>query len=345
MIMPKIGVIGAGSWGTTLAILLAEKGYKVTLWVFEGELVWEIDRLRENTVFLPGVTIPKQVKVTNFLEEAVTGQEVIISAVPSHTVREITQQYRNFLTKGVHIVSATKGLEIGSLQRMSQVIKDMVTIDRQPTISCLSGPSFAREVSSRLATAVTLACTDQQQAGYLQQLFSRPYFRVYRNDDLIGVELAGSLKNIFAIAAGISDGLGLGANARAGLITRGLAEMIRLGTAMGAKSSTFYGLAGMGDLILTCTGDLSRNRSLGLRLGKGEKLSSIIVGLKTVAEGILTIKSAIQLAGRVQVEMPITEQLSAILFEGKDPQQAFTELMGRSLKDENCSVSIEGQLF
>ena len=330
----KIAVIGAGSWGTTLAILLADKGYDVILWAYEAELVRELETKRENTFFLPGLVIPSNLKVTNSLQEAVESKEVVVSVPPSHVVRQLTCQYAHYLSSGVHLVSATKGVEEKSLLRMSEVIQQEVASQLQIKISCISGPSFAQEVSKRMATAVTVACEDLEEASYIQHLFSTSYFRVYRTSDLVGVELAGSLKNIIAIAAGISDGLGFGNNARAALITRGLVEIVRLGTAMGAKAETFYGLSGVGDLILTCTGDLSRNRTVGQRVGRGEKLPDILAGMKMVAEGIATTRCALRLAQKFQVEMPITQQVSAVLFEQKDPRDAFSELMGRALKYE-----------
>ncbi len=330
----KIAVIGAGSWGTTLAILLADKGYDITLWVYEPNLAREIETKRENSLFLPGVLIPHNVKPTYSLDEAVREKEVIVSVVPSHVARQITIQYRDHLLQGVHLVSATKGLEEESLLRISQVIQQSVPSHLKIKISCLSGPSFASEVSRKMATAVAVACEDKQEAIHIQHLFSSPYFRVYRNNDLVGVELAGALKNVIAIAAGVSDGLGFGYNARAALITRGLVEITRLGLAMGARQETFYGLAGVGDLILTCTADLSRNRTLGLRLGRGEKLSQILSSMKMVAEGVVTARAAIRLAQKFQVEMPIAEQVSGILFEDRNPLNAFSELMSRTLKYE-----------
>ncbi len=330
----KIAVIGAGSWGTTLAILLAEKGYQVSLWVYEPDLARKIDKTRENSIFLPGVTLPSGIRIDNSLMEAVKNKRVVVSVVPSHVVRQVTSQYQEYLSPDVHLVSATKGIEEESLLRMSEVIQQVGSPYLQIKLSVLSGPSFAKEVSQKMPTAVTVANDDLQESAYIQHLFSTSYFRVYRNNDLIGVELAGSLKNVIAIAAGISDGLGFGYNARAALITRGLAEMVRLGTSMGARAETFYGLAGAGDLILTCTSDLSRNRTLGRRLGQGENLADILNGMKMVAEGVTTTKSAAHLAQKLQVEMPITEQVRAILFEGKEPGSAFQELMARALKYE-----------
>jgi glycerol-3-phosphate dehydrogenase (NAD(P)+) len=331
----RIGVIGAGSWGTTLAILLADKGYDVTLWAYEEDLVREMEMRRENTLFLPGVTIPPGIRFTHSLQEAVEAKDVIVSSAPSHAVRQVTLLYGHYLSPAVHIVSATKGIEEGSLLRISEVIEEVIPAHLQVKISCISGPSFAKEVAQRKATAVAVACRDLEEAIYIQHLFSTPYFRAYWNSDLVGVELAGALKNVIAIAAGISDGLGFGSNARAALITRGLVEMIRLGEILGAQPETFYGLSGVGDLILTCTGDLSRNRTLGLRVGRGEKLPKILSGMKMVAEGVSATRSASRLAQKYQVEMPITEQVSAILFEEKDPRDAFSELMGRTLKYEN----------
>ncbi len=335
MMREKIAIIGAGSWGTTLAILLSEKGYDTTLWAYEAEVIQHIETNLENSIFLPEIPIPHNLKITNSLQEAVTEKSTIVSVVPSHFLRLTTEHYCSFLSPQVHFVSATKGIEEETLLRMSQVIHQAVPSSLQINFTVLSGPSFAREVSNKKATAITVAGEDPDETKYIQQLFSTPFFRVYRNNDVIGVELAGAVKNVIAIAAGISDGLGFGNNARAALITRGLAEIVRLGKALGASSSTFYGLSGVGDLILTCTGDLSRNRSLGLRLGAGETLSAILNSSKMVAEGVKTTKSVINLAQRHSIEMPITEQVAAVLFKGKNPTEAFVELMGRSLKYEN----------
>jgi glycerol-3-phosphate dehydrogenase (NAD(P)+) len=329
----SIGIIGAGSWGTTLAILLSEKGYRITLWVRREELLQKMKETRENSVYLPGFKIPDSVILSHSLKEAVKGQTLIISAVPSHVTRLISQAYAPYLNPQAIVVSATKGIEVETLLCMSEVLA--AVLPQAAGIGVLSGPSFAREVCQHLPTAVVAASFHREVAEFIQKLFTTSYFRVYTNLDVIGVELAGALKNVIALAAGISDGLGYGTNSRAALITRGLAEITRLGIAMGAQPLTFAGLAGIGDLVLTCTGELSRNRQVGLAIGKGQKLNEIIAQMQMVAEGIKTTQAAVRLAKRHAVEMPITEQVYAMLFEGKNPADAVAELMGRSLKPEH----------
>ena len=329
-----ISIIGAGSWGTTLANLLAEKGQPVTLWVFEEELFRVMERRRENEVFLPGVHLSERIRLTHSLEEAFTGKTNLICAVPSHAVREVFCKGRSFLQDNVFFVSATKGLEDETQLTVTQILREIIPPNLRAEIACLSGPSFAKEVSRKFPTAVVVASSNPESARKAQALFSRPYFRIYTNPDLLGVELGGATKNVMAIAAGTSDGLGFGHSSRAALITRGLAEMTRLGVKMGAEGRTFFGLTGMGDLVLTCTGDLSRNRRVGLELGKGKKLAAILGEMKMVAEGIRTAKALRELARKQQVEMPITEKVYKILYEGQNPREAVNELMSRDPRSE-----------
>ncbi len=330
----KIAVIGAGAWGTALAMLLADKGHDVTLWMYEKDLAEETGRTRENRVYLPGFPLPASLKITSSLESAVTGTPVILSVVPSHTVRAVTKQYAPFLAEHAIIISASKGIEIETLMPLSEVFKDILDPRHHKNLCFLSGPSFAKEVAQKMPTAVALAAYDPDVAKEAQAIFSNSYFRVYTNTDVIGVELGGSIKNVIAIAAGVLEGMGYGYNTMAALLTRGLAEMARLGIAMGGNVQTFSGLAGMGDLVLTCTGGLSRNRTLGTRLGKGEKLEDIMKNAKTVAEGVKTTKAARELAAKYHMHMPIVEQVYHILYEGKDPGQALKDLMARDLKAE-----------
>jgi glycerol-3-phosphate dehydrogenase (NAD(P)+) len=330
----KIGVIGAGAWGTALALLLADSGHHVALWMFEKDLAEETTRTRENRVYLPGFTLPAAITVTSSLESAVKDSSLLLSVVPSHTVRAVTKQYASFLPKDVIIVSASKGIEIETLMPLSDIFRDVLPAEFHNRLCFLSGPSFAKEVARKMPTAITLASYDEVIGKKAQEVLSNAYFRVYTNRDVIGVELAGSLKNVVAIAAGALEGMGFGYNTMAALLTRGLAEMARLGVAMGGSLNTFSGLAGMGDLVLTCTGGLSRNRTLGTRLGKGEKLDDIMKGAKTVAEGVKTAKAARELAKKYDIEMPIVEEVYQILYEGKDPKLALQDLMTRELKAE-----------
>ena len=330
----KIGVIGAGAWGTALAMLLADKGHDVTLWMYEKDLADETARTRENRVYLPGFTLPGSITVTSSLEAAVKDKPLILSVVPSHTVRTVTEQFASFLIKNAIIVSASKGIEIDTLMPLSQVFKDILPNEFHERLCFLSGPSFAKEVAQKIPTAVALASYDPVVGKKVQEVFSNAYFRVYTNPDVLGVELAGALKNVVAIAAGVLEGMGFGYNTMAALLTRGLAEIARLGVAMGGDIQTFSGLAGMGDLVLTCTGGLSRNRTLGARLGKGEKLDDIIKGTKTVAEGVKTAKAARELAQKYDIAMPIVEEVYQLLYEGKDPKLAVKDLMSRELRGE-----------
>lgn len=328
----KIAVIGAGSWGTTLANLLAEKG-AVSLWVYEQDLFLSMRRKRENEVFLPGIPLHENLEVTHSLEAAVGGGATLVCAVPSHAVRSVFTRGAGYLEQEVLIVSATKGLEEETRSPVSQVLRACAGA-KSPEIVCLSGPSFAREVSRRVPTAVAAAGSNPQAAAFVQELFTRSYFRVYTNPDPVGVEWAGAMKNVMAIAAGVSDGLGFGHSSRAALIARGLAEMTRLGVRMGADARTFSGLAGLGDLVLTCTGDLSRNRTLGLELGRGRHLAEILQGMRMVAEGVRTAHALDELARELKVEMPITRKVYEILYESKNPREAVEELMSRDPRSE-----------
>jgi glycerol-3-phosphate dehydrogenase (NAD(P)+) len=336
--MSEIAVIGAGAWGTGLAIVLGRKGtHRVKLWAHEPEVCESISRQRVNERFLPGRTIPDPVTATNDLAIALKDAQIVVSVMPSQHCRSLYERMRPMISPSALIVSATKGLEENSLQRMSEIIAEVLKHDDQstPAIGALSGPSFAQEVARGDPTAITIASQDAALLRTVQQDFSDSSFRVYTNSDVIGVELGGALKNIIAIAAGICDGLGLGHNSIAALITRGLAEMTRLVVACGGRTETMAGLAGLGDLVLTCTGGLSRNRSVGLELGRGRKLPEIIAAMHgMVAEGIFTTTAAVGLAHARGIEMPITAQMHAILHQGRSPREAIQDLMTRSGKSE-----------
>jgi len=330
----RIAVIGAGSWGTALANLLAKKGREVILWAYERELVERMQATRVNDLFLPGVRLDERLSFTSELGLAVVGRQVVVLVSPSQVMRRVVTQLAAHLDCSSLLVSAAKGIENDTLLLMSEVLEEVLGGGVSGRCAYLSGPSFAREVAAELPTAVAVAAVDGEVARTVQELFRTDYFRVYTNPDVIGVEIGGALKNVIALAAGVSDGLGFGHNARAALINRGLVEMGRLGTAKGAHAETFAGLAGMGDLVLTCTGDLSRNRTVGIELGQGRKLAEILGGMRMVAEGVQTTLSAYQLAQKLGVVMPITEQMYQILYRDKDPRQAVSELMMRQQKSE-----------
>ena len=336
--MSEIAVIGAGAWGTGLAIVLGRKGtHRVRLWAHESDVCESIRRNRVNEKFLPGRVIAESVTASNDLAATIAGAQVIVSVMPSQHCRGLFERMRPLIAGDTLIVSATKGLEESSLQRMTEIISQVLARGDStgPAVGALSGPSFALEVARGDPTAITIASTDSALLRTVQQEFSDPRFRVYTNRDVIGVELGGALKNTIAIAAGICDGLGFGHNSAAALITRGLAEMTRLVVACGGRADTMAGLAGLGDLVLTCTGGLSRNRSVGVELGRGRKLPEIVAGMHgMVAEGIFTTTAAVGLAQARGVEMPITAQMHAILHRGKSPREAIHELMTRSGKSE-----------
>lgn len=342
--MSEIAVIGAGAWGTALSIVLGRKGsHGVRLWANESEVCQSITATRINEMFLPGQSIPQTVACTNSLEEALRGAEIVLSVMPSHHARRVFQEMRPHLRPSMLFVSATKGIENDTLLRMTQVIPEVLGQGPgsfTPRIGALSGPTFAKEVAKGDPTAITVASADKELATAIQREFSDPLFRVYTNRDVVGVELGGALKNTVAIAAGVLFGLNLGHNTVAALITRGLAEITRLVVACGGQASTMAGLAGLGDLVLTCTGGLSRNRSVGIELGRGRKLDDIIAGMRgMVAEGVLTTKAAVGLAQKVGVEMPITEQMHAVLQQGKSVEDAIRELMSRRSTSEVDLVS------
>ena len=331
----KIGVIGAGSWGTTLANLLAKKGYPVNLWVYEKDLAGRLPKTRINDLYLDGITLSANLSYTNDLVDAAKGCQVLILVSPSQVMRPVLEQLKAYIAEDCLLVSAAKGIENDTLMTMSEVFQEVLGTEVKYRSAFLSGPSFAREVAAEQPTAVAVAADNLDVATRIQELFSTEYFRVYTNQDVVGVEIGGAIKNVIALAAGVADGLGFSHNARAALITRGLAEMARLGDALGAQEATFSGLAGMGDLVLTCTGDLSRNRSVGIELGRGRKLDEILKEMRMVAEGVKTTLSAYQLATRLGVVMPITEQMYQVLYENKNPQQAAADLMLRALTSED----------
>ena len=335
--MSRIAIIGAGAWGTALAIVLGRKSvHHVRLWANEPEVCESIAIDRDNKLFLPGFILPDSIAATTSLNCALDAPEIVVSVMPSQYCRRLFEQMAPHLAPKMLFVSCTKGLEDTTLFRMTEVITDVLRERRfTPRIAALSGPSFAKEAARGDPTAVTVASMDGEVTRAVQHAFTDSRFRVYTNDDVAGVELGGALKNIIAIAAGVCDGLGLGHNSVAALITRGLAEIARLVVACGGRLDTMAGLAGLGDLVLTCTGDLSRNRTVGVELGRGRKLPDIIAGMHgAVAEGVFTTRAALGLARKKNVEMPIIEQIFAILENGKSPEQAIEELMTRAAKSE-----------
>lgn len=330
----SVAVIGGGSWGTALAQLLAKKGYKVNLWVKEPEVCDQISIERENKVFLPGITLSENISPFSDLSGALAKRDLIVSVVPSQWLRQTWEKASKHVTPEAIIVSATKGIEIGTRITMSEILCQTLPHVPEKNICAISGPSFAREVAQGTPTVVAVAAIDPDVAKTVQNIFATPSFRVYTNNDLVGVELAGAVKNVMAIASGICDGLGMGTNTRAALITRGLAEIQRLGITMGAEPLTFAGLAGVGDLVLTCTADLSRNYTVGKKIGQGIKLDQILKKMRMVAEGVRSAKSVFNLAREKNVKMPIVEQTYRILYEDMDPASALHALMTRKLKDE-----------
>lgn len=333
--LKRIGVIGAGAWGTALASMLADKGHDVILWAFEPEVVEAINARHENTVFLAGCALPPSLKASGDLATVCSTAELILAVAPSHVTRAVMAQAAPHIPDGVPIVSATKGIENDTLLTISEVLEEVLPVRCHPYLAYLSGPSFAREVANHVPTLVVVASYSERLAREVQKVFHHTYFRVYRSNDVVGVEIGGSLKNVIAIAAGAAEGMGFGHNTRAALITRGLAEMSRMAVQRGANPMTLAGLAGMGDLVLTCTGELSRNRTLGTRLGQGETIDEILADMKAVAEGVRTARSVHDLAQRMGVDMPICEAVYQVIYEGKTAQTALAELMGRELKRES----------
>ena len=332
--MKRLAIIGGGSWGTALAIVLSPRFESVGLWVYERDLAGQMERDRENAVYLPGFRLPSNVVASHDVESVLEGAGIVVSVAPSHVVRAVFHAILPYLREDMVFVSATKGLENGTLDRMTEVIRDVTLQAFTPRVVVLSGPTFAREVAAGNPAAVVAASTDEEASRVVRERFSGPTLRVYSGSDPTGVEIGGAVKNVVAIGAGGCAGLDLGHNALAALITRGLAEITRLAVAMGGRPATLSGLAGLGDLVLTCTGELSRNRSVGLELAEGKGLREIVASHRTVAEGVKTCRATVDLAARYSVEMPIAQQMHAMLNLGRPPAEAVRELMERSLKME-----------
>jgi len=332
--MADIAILGAGGWGIAISTLLHYNGHKVTLWEFDREEMRKLSMQREQKQKLPGVIIPDQVEITDQLKPTVSQADILVLALPSHTVRDVARKISSIELKNPLVVNLAKGIENDTLLRMSEVLIEELPTFLHPKITTLSGPSHAEEVARKIPTTVVVAGFDEEIAKKVQNVFMTPYFRVYTNSDLIGVELGGSLKNIIAIASGICDGMGLGDNSKGALLSRGLAEIIRLGEKLGAIKETFAGLSGLGDLVTTCISKYSRNRFVGEQIGKGKTLKEVESEMVMVAEGIKTTKSAYQLSLKHQVEMPITQQVYQVLFENKKPKEAIYELMTRDPKSE-----------
>ncbi len=328
--MSYISVIGGGSWGTTLAALLADKGYEVSLWVYEEDLSEEIKKTRINRIFLNELIIPESIKVSHKLDEVLREATYVFNVVPTQYIRSVFKSALPYIPRDACIISASKGIEKKTLLKSSEILKELTGHQ----VAVLSGPTFAKEVIKKLPTAVTVAAADRNTALPVQKILNTEYFRVYTHDDVPGTELGGALKNVIAIASGISDALHLGFNARAALITRGLAEITRLGVVMGAREETFRGLSAIGDLVLTCTGPLSRNYTVGTKLAQGYELNDILSNMSMVAEGVFTSDSAYELSKKNSVEMPIIKAIYNVISEGKKPLDAVSELMTRSLKSE-----------
>ena len=331
-----IGVIGAGSWGTALSLLLAGKGHRVDLWVYEEDLCDTMNLDRENQVYLPGFKLPNNIRSSSSLQEVVAGKKIILVVVPTHVLRSTLSTVKAFIDPDCLIINASKGIENESLLPIHKVIEE--TLPDCSSLAVLSGPTFAREVAQGNPSAIVAAAQHQETAEKVQDIFGTDKMKVFTSTDLMGVEIGGALKNVIAIATGISDGLKLGFNTRAALINRGLVEITRIGTAMGARPETFSGLSGMGDLVLTCTGDLSRNRTVGLKLGEGLKLDEIIASMKMVAEGVRTVTSAYQLKNKFDIQASIIEETYRVLHEGKNPQAAMKDLMSVETTSEFTGI-------
>jgi len=328
--MSYVAVLGGGSWGTTLANVLASKDFDISLWVLEAEVAEEIRTTGFNSTYLPDVHLSDNIKPSTDIKEALDNARYVLNVVPVQHCRRVLEQVIPQIDEETVIINASKGIENSTYKTVSAIVKEL----GHHNVATISGPSFAAEVSRKLPTAVTLACEDYNTSLLIQEIFNTDYFRVYSHHDVIGVELGGGLKNVIAVASGISEGMGLGNSARAALITRGLAEMTRFGVMLGAKEHTFYGLSGMGDLVLTCNSTLSRNFTVGVQLGEGQKLKDIMANRKTVAEGVHTAKAAYELGRKHSVDMPIVEQIYKVVYEEKDPCQAVRDLMSRTPKPE-----------
>ncbi|HYR87534.1 MAG TPA: NAD(P)H-dependent glycerol-3-phosphate dehydrogenase [Terriglobia bacterium] len=329
-----IAIIGAGGWGTALAITMARAEREVRLWAYESYLVETILATRENPIYLPSARVPESVRVSNKMTEVLQGARIVIIAVPSHVYRPVVSQMMPLLDAEMHFVSAAKGIENDTLMRMSEVVVDVLKPAFMPQVAAISGPTFAPEVARGEPTALVVASPDERLRLFLQKELSAPRFRLYTNSDLIGVEIGAAVKNIIAIAAGVAEGLGLGSNPAAALITRGLAEIMRLVEACGGRRETLAGLAGLGDLVLTCYGSLSRNHRVGIALGQGKNIDEIVSNMRMVAEGVKTAKATVALARKLKVEMPIAEKMYSVLYEGLNPRAAIDDLMDRKLREE-----------
>ena len=334
--MANIGIIGAGSWGTALGILLVNNGHKTTLWSHRQEQAEELDRTREHREKLPGVRLPEALEITNDLEKTLVGKDILIMAVPSVAVRQTAKKIKPFIRYGQLIVNVSKGIEEGTLMTLTDIIGEEIP-EAVPCV--LSGPSHAGEVSRGLPTTCVAGAKERKTAEYIQNIFTSPVFRVYISPDVLGIELGGALKNVIALAAGAADGLGYGDNTKAALITRGISEITRLGIAMGAKAETFYGLSGIGDLIVTCASKHSRNRRAGILLGQGKTMEEAMKEVKMVVEGVYSAKAGWELSQKYHVEMPIIQQVNQVLFESKTPDLAVQDLMLRDKKIESWDAS------
>ncbi|MBC8439496.1 MAG: NAD(P)-dependent glycerol-3-phosphate dehydrogenase [Deltaproteobacteria bacterium] len=330
----RIGVVGGGAWGTALAKLLADKGFLLDLWVFEPEVREQIEKNRENKIFLPDVRLPENIIPSNDIGIVVKEKDLVLVVVPSHCMRDVAGQMKNFISPGTIVVTASKGIENKTHMTMTQILAEKIDFLPKENFAVLSGPSFAREVANNVPTVVAASSTSRDVSEYVQNIFSCPTFRVYVNDDPIGTQIGGAMKNVVAIAAGICDGMQMGLNPRAALITRGLTEMNRLGTKLGADPLTLAGLAGVGDLLLTCTGALSRNYTLGRQIGEGKKLDDIISEMRMVAEGVKTTRSVYNLSKKLGVDLPICNEVYFVLFKGSSVKETVERLMNRSLKHE-----------
>ena len=332
----NIAVIGAGAWGTALSLSLVQNGNEVDLWVYEEDLCALIKQSRENKFYLPGISLPEKIHATSSLEAAVKNKSVVVLVVPTHAIRSVVQELNHHLKPDCLIINAGKGIENETLQTPHQILKDLLTVPHR--CGTLSGPTFAAEVARNVPSAIVAAAETLEIAEQIQSIFSTPTLKVFTSTDLLGVELGGALKNVIAIATGISDGLNLGHNARAALITRGLVEITRIGTALGARPETFSGLSGVGDLVLTCTGDLSRNRTVGLKLARGQKLKEIVESMKMVAEGVRTVKSAYRLKTELKIQASIIDETYQVLYDDKPPEQALKDLMNVEISSEFSGI-------
>lgn len=331
----NVAVLGAGGWGTTLSILLYDNGHKITLYEYKPDYAEFLKQRRINDIYLPGIKIPDEIEITSNLNDAVKNKHIIVLAIPAQYLRSVIEKIDFDLIKNSVLVNVAKGIEISSLKRVSEIIKDVFPETDETQVSTLSGPSHAEEVARKIPTAVVVGSKSLDTAKFVQNEFMNPYFRVYATTDIVGVELGGSLKNVIAIGAGICDGAGFGDNTKAAIMTRGIAEISRLGIALGARPETFSGLSGIGDVIVTCMSKYSRNRYVGEQIGKGRKLKDILAEMEMVAEGVTTAKSVYQLSKKVSVEVPICTEVYKILYEDKDPILATTDLMTRSPKEES----------